>query len=71
VALADDTNSKRLLSLIGAGLCLAALGSLVWQTAANSPEQLWFLFAMIGAAFSIEIMFRVFTGRTMNLSKAK
>jgi amino acid transporter len=71
VVLADDTKSKRLLSLIGAGLCLAALGSLVWQTAANSPEQLWFLFAMIGAAFSIEIMFRVFTGRTMNLSKAK
>lgn len=71
VALADDTKSKRLLSLIGAGLCLGALGSLIWQTADNSPGQLWFLFAMIGAAFSIEIMFRVFTGRTMTLSKAK
>lgn len=71
VVLADDTKSKRLLSLIGAGLCLCALGSLIWQTADNSPGQLWFLFAMIGAAFSIEIMFRAFTGRTMTLSKAK
>ena len=71
VALAGDTKSKRLLSLIGAGLCLGALGSLIWQTADNSPGQLWFLFAMIGVAFSIEIMFRVFTGRTMTLSKAK
>jgi amino acid transporter len=71
VALADDTKSKRLISVIGAGLCLGALGSLIWQTADNSPGQLWFLLAMIGAAFSIEIMFRVFTGRTMTLSKAK
>ena len=71
VALADDTRSKRLLSLIGVGLCLGALGSLIWQTANNSPGQLWFLFAMVGAAFFIEITFRVITGRTMNLSKAK
>ncbi len=70
VVLADDTKSKRLLSLIGAGLCLSALGSLIWQTADNSPGQLWFLLAMMGTAFSIEIMFRVFTGRTITLSKA-
>jgi hypothetical protein len=71
VALADETKSKRLLSLIGAGLCLGALGSLIWQTADSSPRQLWFLFAMIGAALCIEIMFRAFTGRTMTLSKTK
>jgi amino acid transporter len=69
VALADKTKSKRLLSLTGAVLCLGALGSLIWQTADNSPVQLWFLLAMIGAAFAIEIVFRVFTGQTMNLSK--
>lgn len=71
VALAENTKSKRSLSLIGAGLCLAALGSLIWQTADNSPGQLWFLFAMIGAAFAIEIVFRIFAGRTITLSKTK
>jgi amino acid transporter len=71
VVLADDTRSKRSLSLIGVGLCLGALGSLIWQIGNSSPGQLWFLFAMVGAASFIEIIFRVVTGRTMNLSKAK
>lgn len=69
--LAHDTKSRRSIPLIGAGLCLGALGSLIWQTAARAPEQLWFLAAMAGAAFSIEIMFRVFTGRTMRLSRTR
>ena len=71
VALADETRSNRLISLIGVGLCLSALGSLIWQTANDSPGQLWFLFAMVGVAFFIEITFRVITGRTMNLSKSR
>ncbi len=71
VVLADDTQSKRSLSLIGVVLCLGALGSLIWQTANSSPGQLWFLFAMVGAAFFIEITFRLVTGRTMNLSKTR
>jgi len=69
--LADDTRSKRSLSLIGLGLCLGALGSLIWQTGISSPGQLWFLFAMVGSAFFIEITFRVVTGRKMNLSRDK
>jgi hypothetical protein len=71
VALANATRSMRSLSLIGAALCLGALGSLIWQTADSSPGQLWFLFAMISTAFAIEISFRVLAGRTMNLSKTK
>lgn len=71
VTLADETRSNRFLSLIGVGLCLGALGSLIWQTANDSPKQLWFLFAMAGTAFFIEITFRFITGRTMNLSKAQ
>jgi hypothetical protein len=71
VVLADDTKSKRSISLIGAGLCLGALGSLIWQTADNSPRQLWFLFVMLGSAVSIEILFRIFTGRTITISNAK
>jgi amino acid transporter len=71
VLLAENTNSKRLISLIGVGLCLGALGSLIWQTGNSSPGKLWFLFVMVGASFFIEITFRVITGRTMNLSKAE
>lgn len=69
VAMAEETGSKRLISLIGVGLCLSALGSLIWQTAITSPAKLWFLFVMIGAAFFIELSFRLITGRTMNLPK--
>ena len=69
VVLADDTRSKRSVSLLGAGLCLGALVSLIWQTADNSPRQIWLLFAMIGAAFSVELMFRVFSKRKINLSR--
>jgi amino acid transporter len=71
VVLADDTQSKRWLSLIGVGLCLAALASLLWQTAKSSPGQLGVLFVMAGAAFFIEITFRVTTRRTINLPKDK
>jgi amino acid transporter len=71
VVLADDTQSKSWLSLIGVGLCLGALGSLLWQTANSSPGQLWVLFIMIGAAFFIEITFRVTTGRKINLSEVQ
>lgn len=69
--LADSTQSRRWLSLVGVILCLSALGSLIWQTAQNSPRQLWVLFAMIGAALVIEITFRVATKRTINISKVQ
>ena len=68
VVLADHTQSKSWLSLTGVGLCLSALGSLLWQTANSSPGQLWVLFVMIGAAFVIEITFRLTRKRTINLS---
>jgi amino acid transporter len=67
--LADETQSKSWLSLIGVGLCLGALASLLWQTANRSPYQLWILFVLIGVAFLIEATFRVATGRTISLSK--
>lgn len=67
--LADETQSKSWLSLIGVLLCLSALASLLWQTANRSPHQLWIPFVMIGVAFLIEAAFRVVTGRTISLSK--
>jgi hypothetical protein len=71
VVLADQTQSRRTLSLVGVGLCLGALGSLIWQTANRSPEQLWLLFAFLGAAILIEFIFRVVTGRRTTLSGGK
>ena len=71
VILAKETGSLRTLSIIGVVLCLSALGSLVWETGSSTPGQLWFLFAMLGTAFLIEITFRIVTGRSMNLSQQK
>ena len=69
LVLANDTRSNKVVPLIGACLCIGALGSLIWQTADNSPRQIWLLVIMLGAAFTIEIMFRVFSKRTINLPK--
>ncbi len=69
--MAKETQSRRWLSLIGVGLCLAALASLLWQTARSSPGQLGVLFVMAGTAFIIEITFRVTTKRTINLPKER
>ena len=69
VILVKETQSKRWLSMTGVGLCLGALGILLWQTANTSPGQLWVLFVMIGAAVFIELAFRLITGRSINLPK--
>ena len=71
VVLAKHTQSKRFLSLIGVGLCVVALGCLIWQNIISSPGQLWFLLAMVGGAFLIEISFRLISGRTEYFSKSK
>jgi hypothetical protein len=68
-ALAEETGSSRPLAVLGAVLCLAALGCLIWQTAGTSPGKLWFLWAMAGGAFTIEVGFRILTGRRMNLQR--
>lgn len=68
VVLSNETQSKRWLSLIGVGLCLSALASLLWQTVMSKPAHLWILFIMVAVAFFIEITFRLATKRTFNLS---
>ena len=67
--LAGATQSRRWLSLLGVGLCLSALVSLLWQSAEHSPQRLWIPFAMFGTAFLIEAGFRLTTDRTIRLSK--
>ena len=69
VKLAAETKSKSWLSLMGVILCIAALVSLLWQTAQSSPYQLLIPIVMIGIAFLIEAVFRMFVNRKINLSK--
>jgi len=69
VRLARQTQSRGWLSLLGAGLCLGALASLLWQTGEHAPRQLWIPLGMIGTAFVIEATFRLATGRKINFPK--
>ncbi len=67
--LAKSTQSLRWLSLIGMGLCLGALISLLWLNSGHSLKLLWIPIAMIGVSFVIEASFRVATDRIIRLPK--
>jgi amino acid transporter len=70
VKLSGKTHSHRWLSLLGVVLCIAALVTLLWQTALTSPGQIWVLVAMIAAAFMTELTFRVSSGRKLRVFKS-
>lgn len=63
--LAKETGSLRWVSLLGVGLCLTALGCLLWQTIENAPAHLWVLVGMVGLSFLIEGSFRALTDREL------
>ncbi len=63
VKLANETGSKRWISLSGIVLCVCALTSLLWQTAIRSPQHFYIPLVMIGMAFLIEAAFRLTTRR--------
>ncbi|MEJ2761804.1 MAG: APC family permease [Gammaproteobacteria bacterium] len=65
--MSEETGSRAWISLVGAGLCLVALASLLWETADISPRKLWIPVAMLVVAFFIETAFRVITGRRLSL----
>ncbi len=69
--LATATGSRRWLSLTGALLCLAALGTLLWQTAQTDPGRIWVLVLITAAAFGIELAFRLVSGRKLSLHEAR
>ncbi len=62
------TGSRRWLGILGTALCLAAMGSLLWQTMITRPAQLWVLAAMVGLSFAIELGYRLLTGRKIHLA---
>ena len=57
------------LSLLGLVLCLAALVTLLWQTALTAPDRIWILVVMISVAFVTELAFRLVTGRKLRVFK--
>lgn len=67
--LAVRTGSKKWASVAGGIVCLMALTVLITHRAITSPKDLWILFAMVGLAFIIEVIYRKNTGRSIKSSK--
>jgi amino acid transporter len=68
--LASDTHSSRWLSLAGVALCLAALAALLWQAALTAPAHIWTLVVIVTVAFAIEFVYRLTTGRKLNVFRS-
>jgi amino acid transporter len=62
---AEDTGSHRWIAVLGALLCLAAFGCLIWQTAQDHPSHLWVLAAMLLLAFLVEAAYQLVKGRAL------
>jgi amino acid transporter len=68
VRLASRTGSRRWVSLLGAVLCLSALGILIWDRFTTSLAEVWVLVAMVVLAFGLEAGYRRVTGRSLRSS---
>lgn len=60
---AKEAQSSRWLAGLGVLACLGALSILVWETAANRPNQVWVLLGMVGLALLIEGFYMFFLKR--------
>ena len=69
IKLADQTDSKRWISIIGLLGCLVAFGALLWYTITNNPENLWILGGMIALVFIIEFSYREYRNKPMLVSE--
>ena len=52
---------------LGAALCVAAFGALLWQTLRDHPGHLWVLVGMLALAFGVELAYRELRGRKLAL----
>ena len=66
--LSTQTKSIKIISYIGAGLCIGALVSLLWQTITTNINHLWILIGMIVLSVSIEGSFRLFSEREIKIN---
>ncbi len=67
--MAEATDSKRWISLVGTVACFVALAALCWQVwqEPSTRGQLWILAGMIALAFAIETIYRSVTGREVRV----
>ncbi|HKK27338.1 MAG TPA: APC family permease [Gemmatimonadota bacterium] len=68
VRLADRTDSRAWVGVVGAAACLAALAALLWQTVRTDPSRLWVLVLLVGLSVAVEVAYRAATGRTIRVS---
>ncbi|MBN3957665.1 APC family permease [Nostoc sp. NMS8] len=61
------TKSKQWISLLGAGICLVALGMLIWFALQTDPQTVWVLIFMVGVAIGIEVIYYLSTKRPLHL----
>ena len=66
-ALAEKTGSRGWISVLGVVLCLAALGSLLWEIGEKTPSHLWILLAMLLLSFMIEGAYRFIKARKLQV----
>jgi amino acid transporter len=67
VRLYRQTHSYRWLSLLGTVACIAAVTVLLHHTAQTQPQNLWVVVTMVGLAVVIEVLYRRFTQRPIDL----
>ncbi|MEH2406047.1 APC family permease [Nostoc sp.] len=61
------TKSKQWISLLGAGICLVALGMLIWFALQTDPQTVWVLVFMVGVAIGIEVIYYLSKNRQLHL----
>jgi len=70
VRLAKRTASRGWISMTAAAACVLALAVLLWQTALRSPERLWVVGVLVGGAFAVEVLYRLASGRQINVVRS-
>ena len=68
VKLANETRSGKLIPLVAFTCCVIALCALMWQTLITNPMNTIVLIIMIFLSFSIELLYREYSGRKIKSS---
>ncbi len=67
VRLWKETMSIRFISALGTGLCIGAIGFLLYETVLKAPQNLLVLAIMLGLAFGLELLYCHMRGRKLEI----
>ena len=67
VRLWKETRSIRYVSALGTGLCIGAIGFLLYETILKAPKNLLVLGIMLGLALGLEVLYCRMKGRKMEI----